>query len=167
MSTNNPGSVPMTSRPNRQAAGALFVATLLLAAPAGAEPAAMAEPGAGHAPAADHGAMPHDSWRDSLTGDQKAEIDLARLKLSQAQGVLRAQIELKRAEIDRMITSEDADQDGLQSRVDELVALERDRLTNHYRHLMEVRQLLTPKQRVAFDLDLLSPHRLGGHGPHP
>jgi Spy/CpxP family protein refolding chaperone len=156
--------------PRQAAAGALFAAAVFLAAPAGAEPpAAMDEGGMGHAHAmaALHHAAPHDAWRDGLTDDQKAEIDLARLKLSQQQAVLRAQIGLKRAEIDRMITSEDADQDTLQHRVDELVALEREKLTNHYRHLMEVRQLLTPKQRVAFDLDLLSPHGPDGHAYVP
>ena len=153
----------MRTKMARRAAAALLAAALAPAVPAGADPA-----GAMDGPAMNHGADAPPpggaSWRDSLTGDQRTEIDLARLKLGQKQSVLQAQIGLKRAEINRLITSEDTDQDTLQGRVDELAALEREKLTNYYRHLLEVRQLLTPKQRVAFDLDILSPSHHSGPG---
>ena len=104
----------------------------------------------------EHGAM-QSGWKDSLTDDQRAEIDLSHLRLSQKQALLRAQIGLKRAEINLLIASEDADQENLRRKFDELAALEKERMTNDYLHIMEVRQLLTPRQRVAFDLSVLTP----------
>jgi Spy/CpxP family protein refolding chaperone len=125
-------------------------------------------PGAGMMPEIPaHAGMGRSSWMDTVTDDQRAEIDLSHLRLRQKQALLDAQIGLKRAEINRMITSEEGDQDTLQVRLDELAALEKDKLSSYYRHIMEVRQLLTPKQRVAFDLDLLSPHRGDGPEAHP
>lgn len=103
-----------------------------------------------------HGRELNASWRASLTEDQKGEISFSKLRLRQKEALIEAGIALKQAEIDRVITSDDASDEQLQRAVDELVALKRERALNRYRHLVEVRQLLTPPQRVSFDLDVLS-----------
>lgn len=116
---------------------------------------------------AGHG-MPHDGhglaapWRASLTEDQKGEISWSHLRLRQNQSMLDARIALKEAEIDLIVTGEETGEEALQAAVEELTALEKEKALNHYRHMMEVRQLLTPQQRVSFDLGVLS-RKGGGH----
>lgn len=113
--------------------------------------------GSGHG----HGAMA--SWQATLTDDQKAEIGLSKLRLRQKQSLVEARIALKKAEIAQIVAADDSSDARLLSAVDELMTLERARTLDHYRHLMEVRQLLTPRQRLSFDLGLVSGD---GHGQH-
>lgn len=109
--------------------------------------------GMGHgAERADHGS----SWRASLTTEQKSEIALSHLRLRQKQAVVGARIALQEVEIATVVASDENDDARLQAAVDELVGLQKERALNRYRHLMEVRQLLTPQQRVSFDLWVLS-----------
>jgi Spy/CpxP family protein refolding chaperone len=136
----------------------LLIATaMFLSSPSRGDPTATPEEA--KVPDGYHPAIPKTGWRETLSEEQKAEIDFAHLRLRQKQALLEAQIGLKRAEIDRLIASEDGDQGSLQNKIDELAALEKERLMNRYMHIMEVRQILTPKQRVGFDLDMLSRHR--------
>lgn len=113
-----------------------------------------------------HGHHAQASWHASLTEDQKGEINFSKLRLRQKQALVEAGIALKKAEIDRIITSAEAGDEELQRAVDELMTLKREQALNRYRHLAEVRQLLTPQQRVSFDLGILSrgDDREKGHG---
>lgn len=95
-------------------------------------------------------------WKDALTDEQKAEIDWVTLTLLQSQQPLGTQIAAKEAEINQLIIGEDVDQDLLSSKLDELLQLRREYLLNKYRRMIEMRQILTPQQRVSFDMDVLS-----------
>lgn len=95
-------------------------------------------------------------WRDSLTDEQKAEIDWITLRLSQRQQLLEAQMEVKEAELNQLLVGDDVVQDQWHAKLDELLQLRREYLTNKYQRVTEVRQVLTPQQRVSFDLDILS-----------
>lgn len=104
---------------------------------------------------------PH--WRASLTDDQKAEIDWMHLRLRREQHVLKAEISLKKAELKGLVTGEDMSTEDLRAKVDELLELKREYLLNKYQHMVEMRQVLTPQQRVSFDLGVLSRRHGGGH----
>lgn len=97
-------------------------------------------------------------WKSALTDEQRAEIDWITLRLFQRQQLLKAQMDVKEAELDQLIVSEDIVQDQWQAKLDELLQLKREYLANKYQRLIEVRQVLTPQQRVAFDLSILSRH---------
>lgn len=123
--------------------------------------------GQGAAHASGHGHEGHGhglaaSWRASLTDDQKGEISWSHLRLRQKQSLVEARIALKKAEIDRIVAGDEGGDEQLQNAVEELMALEQEKTLNHYRHMMEVRQLLTPQQRVSFDLGILA-RKGGGH----
>lgn len=108
-----------------------------------------------------HGPMHKDDvagreWRSALTEEQKAEIDWISLRLFQKQQLLGAQIDVKEAELNQLIVDEDVTQDQWHTKLDELLQLKREYMMNKYQRLIEVRQVLTPQQRVSFDLDILS-----------
>lgn len=103
-------------------------------------------------------------WRDSLTDEQKAEIDWITLRLSQRQQLLEAQMEVKEAELNQLLVGDDVVQEQWHAKLDELMQLKREYLMNKYQRVTEVRQVLTPQQRVSFDLDILSRRQIdGGH----
>jgi len=108
-----------------------------------------------------HGAMRQGDiigrdWASDLTEEQRAEIDWITLRLLQRQQLLKAQMDVREAELNQLIAGEDIVQDQWQAKLDELLQLKREYLANRYQRLIEVRQVLTPQQRVAFDLSILS-----------
>lgn len=103
-----------------------------------------------------HDAHHGGSWRSSLTSEQKSEISMSHLRMQQRQAMTEAKIGVKEAEIAALIASDEGNDDELQAGVDELVELKKELLLSKYQHLREVRQLLTPKQRISFDLWVLA-----------
>jgi Spy/CpxP family protein refolding chaperone len=108
-----------------------------------------------------HGAMHKTdetghSWKAGLTDEQQAEIDWITLRVSQKQQLLDAQISVKEAELNQLIVGEDVTQEQWHAKLDELLQLKREYMLNKYQRLIEVRQVLTPQQRVAFDLEVFS-----------
>jgi Spy/CpxP family protein refolding chaperone len=95
-------------------------------------------------------------WKSGLTDEQQAEIDWITLRVSQKQQLLGAQIAVKEAELNQLIVGEDVTQEQWHAKLDELLQLKREYMINKYQRLIEVRQVLTPQQRVAFDLEVLS-----------
>lgn len=121
----------------------------------------MGHPTMGHG-VARRGHLFGSHWRETLNDEQKAEIDWMHLRLSQEQRIIKAEMALRKAELNRLVTAEDVSTEDLRAKVDELMELKREYLLNKYQHKVEMRQVLTPQQRVSFDLDVLSPRGHGG-----
>jgi Spy/CpxP family protein refolding chaperone len=120
----------------------------------------MMRAGAGTHP---HGHMMHQDdgvagrdWKVTLTEEQKAEIDWITLRLFPRQQLLKAQMDVKEAELNQLIVGDDVVEDQWQTKLDEFLQLKREYLANKYQRMIEVRQVLTPQQRVAYDLAVLS-----------
>lgn len=121
---------------------------------------AMGMGGLGHA---HHGAMHREhatrsDWKGMLSDEQKAEVDWVTLRSSQQQQLLRAQMDVKEAELNQLIVGEDVLPEQWHAKLDELLQIKREYMINKYQRQIEVRQVLTPQQRVIFDLDILSHH---------
>jgi Spy/CpxP family protein refolding chaperone len=112
--------------------------------------------GTGHRGQTRQDDMTGRDWKSTLTEEQKAEIDWITLRLMQRQQLLMAQMEVREAELNQLVAGEDIVQDQWQAKLDELLQLKREYLANQYQRMIEVRQVLTPQQRVAFDLAILS-----------
>ncbi|MBK8163932.1 MAG: hypothetical protein IPK65_12615 [Gammaproteobacteria bacterium] len=97
-------------------------------------------------------------WKGMLSDEQKAEVDWVTLRSSQQQQLLRAQMDVKEAELNQLIVGEDVLPEQWHAKLDELLQIKREYMINKYQRQIEVRQVLTPQQRVIFDLDILSHH---------
>ncbi|MCC6207300.1 MAG: hypothetical protein IT488_04030 [Gammaproteobacteria bacterium] len=158
----------MKNRPYRICSALLLAFTTALpivgsADPAPGAPVDMQGPmpmaGSGHHHAAGHRDRTGASgWESLLSQEQKAEIDWITLRSSPRQQLLKAQMDVKEAELNQLILGEDVTQDQWYAKVDELLQLKREYLINRYQRMIEVRQVLTPQQRVVFDLDIISRH---------
>ncbi len=144
-----------------------MVATLLVLAPGSASAEADTPSAHAHheAPSADTGS--HDDsahksshnftahWVKTLSGDQKTHVDMMHLDLDRELVVLKAQDELVQKQINIMVTRDKAATSAISTKIDELMGIKKQILRSRYAHILEMRAILTPAQRLSYDMETL------------
>ncbi len=143
----------------------VMAATLLALVPCvvSAEPEA---PSAHHeAPSADTGAhndaahkSSHnftDHWVKTLNSDQKTRVDMMHLELDRELVVLKAQEELVQKQINTLVARDHAATNAVYAKIDELMGIKKQILRSRYTHILEMRAILTPAQRISYDMETL------------
>ncbi|MFQ5442205.1 MAG: Spy/CpxP family protein refolding chaperone [Thermodesulfobacteriota bacterium] len=102
-------------------------------------------------------------WRDTLTDKQKAAIDRLHLGLAREVNTIKAELMLKKAELNGLVTAENPDTGAINKKIKEVVGLKEKIMKAKYSHIVDMRKVLTSVQRASFDLGLL---RGGLHGGH-
>ena len=105
-------------------------------------------------------------WRASLTEEQSTKY--AQLKLAFKQKVLPLKAKIKQAKIDLalLVGTDNPNQNAIDKKIDEIAKMKAEKMRLKTAHRIEVRKLLTPEQRVSFDMKLLkkaSRDRKGSH----
>lgn len=100
-----------------------------------------------------HHFVPH--WAQTLSDEQKADIDLLHLKLERDLVVLKAQEVLREKELNVLTASGEAKQKDIYNKIDELMNVKREIMRHRHDHLVEMRELLTPEQRISYDMAIL------------
>ncbi|MBI5903212.1 MAG: periplasmic heavy metal sensor [Deltaproteobacteria bacterium] len=104
------------------------------------------------------------SWKKTLTEDQKMKADKMHLELKKAMDVLEAKVKLKEAELNTMVTKDKPDTNAIHGKINEIAELKKEMMTKKYDHIVEMRSILTPEQRVSFDLGISGwTHHEGRH----
>lgn len=93
-------------------------------------------------------------WKQTLTEDQKMKADKMHLELKKAMSVLDAKVKLKEAELNTMVTKDKPDTNAIHGKIGEIAELKKEMMTKKYDHILEMRSMLTPEQRVSFDLGI-------------
>ena len=140
----------------------LVFSILMLALPAPAL-AQMGEMGEhGHSSKGQHEGMSHgkgmpgdDSWTETLTDEQRAKIGKMRLEFKKAQSLLKAQITVKKVELATLVAEDSPNQSAIDKKIDEIVELKREKMRKKYAYKVALRSMLTPEQRVSFDMKML------------
>ncbi|MFQ5427801.1 MAG: Spy/CpxP family protein refolding chaperone [Thermodesulfobacteriota bacterium] len=118
----------------------------------------------------------HHGWKTTLSKDQRDKIEAMHLALSRDMAPLKANLALKRAELKNMVTVDDPNIVAVKAKIKKIGAIKTKMLQKRYSHIVDMRKVLTPKQRLSFDLELISDteHWQGGHkgghkggGHHP
>lgn len=137
----------------------VMAATLLVPFAVSAEPD---KHGAQGASADSHNEKAHksahhftDHWAKTLNDDQKARVDMMHLKLDRELVVLKAQEELVQKEINALVARDNADTSAIQAKLDELMGIKKQILRSRYAHILEMRAILTPAQRISYDMGTL------------
>lgn len=102
-------------------------------------------------------------WKQTLTEDQKMKADKMHLELKKAVSVLEAKVKLKEAELNTMVTKDKPDTSAIHGKISEIAELKKEMMTKKYDHIVEMRSILTPEQRVSFDLGLSGLMHHEGH----
>jgi len=107
----------------------------------------------------EHGmGMEMPQWKKTLTEEQKAKADKMHLELKKMMSLLESKVSLKEAELNSLVTQDKPDTNAIHSKVNEITELKKEMMIKKYDHIAEMRSILTPEQRVSFDLGLLGHH---------
>jgi Spy/CpxP family protein refolding chaperone len=86
-----------------------------------------------------------------LTEEQQAQIEKSKLNLDKEILPLSADLNVKQAELDKLLLADKPDKKAVYKKIDEIEAVKTQIKKMKVGHKLEVRALLTPDQRVAFD----------------
>ncbi len=104
-------------------------------------------------------------WMESLTDEQKAKAAKMRLEYKKAKSLLKAQIKVKKVELVTLVTEDNPDQPAIDKKIDEILALKKQKMQKKYAYKIALRNMLSPEHRVSFDMSLLKKTVHGkGHG---
>lgn len=93
-------------------------------------------------------------WKQTLTEEQKMKADKMHLELKKAMSLLEAKMNLKEVELNNLVPQDSADTKAIHRAIDEIMELKKEMMIKKYDHTVEMRSILTPDQRVSFDLGL-------------
>ncbi len=116
----------------------------------------MGRHGGHHGHAAHHGKKlfgPH--WRTTLSPEQANELDRLRVEHAKRKMPLKAKAKAIKLELTALATADEPGTSTMDARIDELLAVKGEMLQHKYAHIAAMRKVLTPEQRVSFDMDVL------------
>jgi Spy/CpxP family protein refolding chaperone len=99
-------------------------------------------------------------WKETLTDEQKMRADKMHLELKKATSVPKALLNVKKAELNKLVVNKNPDIKAIHRKIDEILELKREIMRKKYEHMVEMRGMLTSEQRVSFDMKLLE---MAGH----
>ncbi|MEK7773402.1 MAG: periplasmic heavy metal sensor, partial [Deltaproteobacteria bacterium] len=93
-------------------------------------------------------------WKKTLTEEQKMKADKMHLELKKAASVLEAKVKLNEAELNGLIMKDKPDANAIHRKINDIMELKKEMMTRKYDHMVEMRSILTPEQRISFDFGL-------------
>ena len=116
-----------------------------------------------------HGKGHHGhSWKSTLTEKQQAELDKLRLAHAKVKLPLKAKMKAIKVDLALLVTADKPDYKDINQKISELVKLKQEKLQEKYKYYAAKRKVLTPEQRVSYDLYVLKSamHKRKGKGHH-
>ena len=95
------------------------------------------------------------SWKASLSDEQRKKVDKLRLAYKRDKYLLKAKLKQEKVEFALLITEDSPSQSKVNSKIDQIAKLKKEKLHLKAKHKINVRKLLTEDQRVQFDLAVL------------
>ena len=105
-----------------------------------------------------------DDWRKTLTEEQKVQLDQLHLEFAKNKHVLKAGIKSLKVQLAVLAISDDAQTEVIEAQINNLLMAKRQLIQAKYNYISAQRRVLTPDQRVSFDMEVL--HKAGGHSKH-
>ncbi len=122
---------------------------------------------------ADHGkaAGKHKpAWKESLTKQQKDTLRVKKVTFLKKKLPAKARMKTIKTELAVLSIADKPDQEAINKKIDELLALKKDLLRAKYAHIASVRKELAPNQQAMFDKWRLKKAKRGKchrkHGHH-
>ena len=104
------------------------------------------------------------SWKASLTDEQRKKVDKLRLAYKRDKYLLKAKLKQAKVEFALLITKDSPSKSDINSKIDQITKLKKEKLHLKANHKISIRKLLTEDQRVQFDLAVLKRMAKGKHG---
>lgn len=110
------------------------------------------------------GRMHWERWRHTLSDKQRATIYKLKLEYVKKKSALKAHIKVTKVELALLVTKNNPGATEINKKIDQFIKLKKKILRNKYVHVIAVRKILTPEQRVSFDLGVM---KKAHHGKRP
>ncbi len=105
-------------------------------------------------------------WKASLSEAQQQQMKTLKVAHMKIALPLKMKMEAVKAELAALATADSLDQAALEAKIDDLLWHKRLRLIEKYRFMAAKRQLLTPEQRLDFDMAQMKRLNHGNKGKH-
>lgn len=118
-----------------------------------------------------HGGGQHifgDHWKKNLTDEQQAELDQLHLEFAKKKHALKSAIHARKVQLAIMAIADQPQQEGIDAQINDLLVGQRKLMQAKYGYIAAQRAVLTPEQRISFDMEIV--HKAdegkakGGHG---
>jgi Spy/CpxP family protein refolding chaperone len=106
------------------------------------------------------------SWKASLTDEQSKKVDKLRLSYKRDKYLLKAKLKQAKIEFALLITKDSPSKSSINSKIDQITKLKKEKLHLKANHKINMRKVLTEDQRVKFDLAVLKRMAKGKHGKY-
>jgi hypothetical protein len=110
-----------------------------------------------------------EHWKHSLTAEQKAELDRLHLEYARTKAPLKAGVKAMKVRLAVLATSGSATQDDMNGPIMDLLLAKQEMMRAKYNYIAAQRNVLTPEQRVSFDMEVIHKAMHGSkdsHGKH-
>ncbi len=95
-------------------------------------------------------------WHNTLSDSQKLKVDEMHLRLMKDTAAIKAMITLRKTELAVLATQDHAKLEALNKKIDEILNLKRQKIRARYAHIVEMREMLSPVQRISYDMRIIS-----------
>lgn len=95
-------------------------------------------------------------WHGTLNDHQKIQVDEMHLRLMKDTAAIKAMITVKKTELAILATQNHAKLEALNKKIDEILDLKRQKIRARYAHIVEMREMLSPTQRISYDMRIIS-----------
>lgn len=109
-----------------------------------------------------------EDWRQSLTDEQKAQLDRLHLAYARTKAPSKARMKALEVELTALATAVEPSWQVIDARIDELLQIKRQAMRAKYAYIADQRRVLTPEQQVSFDMQMIhkAMHGKKGKGGH-
>lgn len=109
-----------------------------------------------------------EDWRESLTDEQKAQLDRLHLTYARTKAPSKARMKALKVELSTLATAAEPSQKAIDAKIDELLQVKREAMRAKYAYIAGQRKVLTPEQQVSFDMHVIhkamhGKKKKGGH----
>lgn len=94
-------------------------------------------------------------WKRDLSDNQRKEVDKLKLTYKKQKYLLKSKIKQAKVELALLVTVDSPDQSAINKKIDQISTLKSEKLHLKTDHKIQVRKILTPEQRVKFDMAVL------------
>jgi len=94
-----------------------------------------------------------EHWKSTLSKEQKLELDKLHLDFIRHKAPLKAEMKVLKVQFTIQATSDQVSPEALETKINELVMVKSKILHAKAKYIAAQRKILTPEQRVSFDLE--------------
>lgn len=107
-------------------------------------------------------------WRATLSDEQRLQLDNLHLAYAKIKAPLKARMKTLKVQFSVMAVSDELQLESVDAKINELLSTKRELLQAKFNYIAAQRRVLTPEQRVSFDLGVVrkAMHGKKGSGQH-